>query len=313
MVSYNKVTINCPRVALDAVSEILVELSGGVQLEDELDYGNSSNFEEDYGIIPAQPNVTHVLPRAIGYFADDEQWNTNYQALLARLQELVELEILSQVPTVEVVALPNENWENNWKKYYHPVKISRYLTIVPAWEQYSAQDELEHVIYLDPGMSFGTGDHPTTKQSLQALELIATQGMTVIDVGTGSGILSLAARDLGAKKVVSFDLDPTAVHHANENFKLNQEDAVLHAEKQDLLTNVKQSADLILANILAEVIMPLIPQLDSHLNQGGHVILSGIINQYVDQIKRQLHCYHFEVAQELIMGDWHTLIVVRQS
>ena len=124
--------------------------------------------------------------------------------------------------SVSVSEVNEEEWATAWKKYYHPVKISERFTIVPTWEEYKPVSSDELIIELDPGMAFGTGTHPTTVMSIQALERIVKKDDVVIDVGTGSGVLSIAAAMLGAKKVTALDLDEVAVQSAKINIKLNK-------------------------------------------------------------------------------------------
>jgi len=152
--------------------------------------------------------------------------------------------------------LAEEDWADNWKKYFEPARITHDLTIVPSWTEYEATAG-EKIIKLDPGMAFGTGTHPTTKMSLFALEQVLRGGETVLDVGTGSGVLSIASSILGAKDIYAYDLDEVAVRVAQENIELNPGMENIHVAPGDLLRGVEIEADVIVANILADILVHL--------------------------------------------------------
>lgn len=195
------------------------------------------------------------------------------------------------------------------EKYYHPVRVTRFLTIVPSWEAYHAQDEAEKIITLDPGMAFGTGTHPTTRLTLQALETVLRGGETVLDVGTGSGVLSIASRYLGAKDVYAYDLDEVAVAAAKENMDLNPIAADVHVSANDLLKGIDHSADVIVANILADIIVLMIEDAWRLLKQDGTFIISGIIEDKKAMVLEALTKVGFVVHQLFNQGDWYAIIL----
>ena len=191
--------------------------------------------------------------------------------------------------------LQDDAWVDLWKKYYHPVRLTKYLTIVPSWEEYQKEQEDEILIRLDPGRAFGTGTHPTTQLALQALETSVRGNESMIDVGTGSGVLSIAARHFGVDKVYAYDIDDNAVTAAKENFALNPISNNIEVKPNNLLEGVHKNVDLIVANILAEIIVPLIPQAKSNLKDGGIFITSGIINDKKELILTELEQNGFVV------------------
>lgn len=168
------------------------------------------------------------------------------------------------------------DYENEWKKYYKPIKTKN-ITVVPTWIKYEPEAG-EVVMRLDPGMAFGTGSHATTRM---CLELMDAKGKDVIDVGCGSGILGIAAAMTGAKSVYMCDIDPLAVEFASENAKMNGVDATI--ECADLISGDRR-ADLIIANITADILMRLAKDLSKHLNEGGKVLLSGIIDERAEEV-----------------------------
>ncbi|WP_172369295.1 50S ribosomal protein L11 methyltransferase [Sporosarcina jiandibaonis] len=214
---------------------------------------------------------------------------------------------------IKTSVVDDEDWATAWKKYYHPVKISGRFTIVPTWEEYEpvASDEL--IIELDPGMAFGTGTHPTTVLCIQALEKYIEQDDIVIDVGTGSGVLSIASAMLGAKKVEALDLDHIAVKAAKENVELNKVDDVVEVTHGNLLETIDIKPDLIVANILADVIMSFSADAASILPDDGLFIVSGIIGEKRDEVKNDLTNKGFEIIESVFMEDWVALIAKKKG
>jgi len=202
-----------------------------------------------------------------------------------------------------------EDWATSWKQYYHPVKVSERFTIVPTWEDYEPKNSDEIIIELDPGMAFGTGTHPTTVMCLQALEKLVKPGDIVIDVGTGSGVLSIGAALLGAGKVIALDLDPIAVKAATENVKLNDVDKIVEVHEGNLLDKVEtREADIVVANILAEVIVTFTDDAYAVLKPGGTFITSGIIRAKKEEVKSALEKSGFAVEEVLMLEDWVSII-----
>jgi len=214
---------------------------------------------------------------------------------------------------VSVSEMDDSSWENEWKKYYHPVKISRYLTVVPNWLDYQPKYADEHIIKMDPGKSFGTGTHPTTYSCMQALELILGDANSLYDVGTGSGILSIQARQLGVKDIKAFDLDPEAVAAAKENIQMNPGCEDIEVFENSLLDGVDGKVDVIVANILWDIVLQFIPDINSHLNDNGFVILSGIINEKESLITEKMTEQGFLMLEAFHLKGWSTLIYRRKE
>lgn len=188
------------------------------------------------------------------------------------------------------------DYENEWKKYYNPIK-TKHITIVPTWIDYKASKG-EKIMRLDPGMAFGTGSHATTRM---CLELMDVNGKDVIDVGCGSGILGIAAKICGAKSVYMCDIDEQAVEFARQNASLNHVDAVI--ERADLLEGDRQ-ADFIFANITADILMRFSKSIGKHLRKGGIIVLSGIIDTREAEV---VQCYRdagYEIIERQSIDDW---------
>lgn len=210
--------------------------------------------------------------------------------------------------TITLSEINEEEWASAWKKYYKPVKISGKITITPTWEDYTPKSPDEMVIELDPGMAFGTGTHPTTVLSIQGIERYLKENDQVIDVGCGSGVLSIAAMLLGAREVYAFDLDDVAVKSAKLNVKLNKVDKHVMTKQNNLLDNVDKQADLIVSNILAEIIVRFIKEAWNNLKENGLFITSGIIQAKKDLVKSKLQQNGFTIIEVNEMEDWVSIV-----
>ncbi len=211
---------------------------------------------------------------------------------------------------VDQTPVDEEDWANSWKQYFKVLKIGERTVIRLSWEEYEKkQDEI--VIDLDPGMAFGTGSHATTSQAMELTEKYLKTGDKVIDVGTGGGIISIQAAKLGASFINAYDYDAVAVKSAERNVEDNNLSTVISVKQNDLLSGIQEKANLIIANIVADVIIRLIPQLDSHLSENGKIILSGIIEKRFQEIKELLEEYNFEIFESREKEGWYALGVKR--
>ena len=208
--------------------------------------------------------------------------------------------------------IKDEDWNTVWQKFYHPIDFSRHLAIVPEWEQYKPTFKDQNIIKLDPGLAFGTGSHKTTQLALIGLEQILIKPETVCDVGTGSGILAIASSILGARSVLATDISDEAITAANENISLNNLTNI-KVQKTNLLNKVKDKYDIIVANILAEILLDLIPELDEHLTSNGKVIFSGIDCDQIEKIKKALTANGFQIILSMQQGRWIGLIIERKD
>ena len=208
--------------------------------------------------------------------------------------------------------IKDEDWNTVWQKFYHPIDFSRHLAIVPEWEQYKPAFKDQNIIKLDPGLAFGTGSHKTTQLALLGLEQILIKPETVCDVGTGSGILAIASSILGARSVLATDISDEAITAANENISLNNLTNI-KVQKTNLLNKVTAKYDIIVANILAEILLDLIPELDEHLTSNGKVIFSGIDCDQIEKIKKALTANGFQIILSMQQGRWIGLIIERKD
>jgi ribosomal protein L11 methyltransferase len=215
------------------------------------------------------------------------------------------------LPEPHIRFLSETDWAEAWKSNYDVLRVGRRLVIKPTWRDYAPQPG-DLIIALDPGMAFGSGLHPTTRLCLEAMEDYICPGATVLDVGTGSGILAVAAARLGASHVLALDIDPLAARVAGENIALNQVESIVHVvvgtlEMADLRSH-QPAADLVLANILAETIIELVPALADSLSQQGMLVASGIIADRAEAVVTSLRQNGLSLAERRSQEDWVALI-----
>ena len=240
------------------------------------------------------------------YFAEEDNIEDVLEYVNERLTELKEMGLDLGEAKVEHEKMHEEDWANTWKQYYKPTKVGEKIVVKPIWEEYEAKDG-ELVVDLDPGMAFGTGTHETTRMCIQSLEKYVKEDSTVFDVGCGSGILAIAAAKLGAKLAVGVDLDPVAVESSIENVGYNKlkNIEILHG---NLVEVIDGKADIVVANILAEIICILTDDVKRVLKDGGVFITSGIIHDRVDMVCEKLEATGFEVMEKNRDGEWNCIV-----
>ena len=200
----------------------------------------------------------------------------------------------------------DEDWANNWKKYYKPLEIGEKLAIVPEWEAYDNDKRI--VIKINPGMAFGTGTHESTYMCLELLERYVKKDDEIFDIGYGSGILAIAALKLGAKRALAVDIDDKCIDASHENADLNNLEDKMDIKKVNLLDVVKGRADLIVSNIIAEIIVDEIKNLKNHMDKGGIFITSGIIKERRQMVIDALKENGFEIIDELEKNNWVAIV-----
>jgi len=308
-VKWSELSIHTTNDAVEAISNILHEAgASGVVIEDsdELARERENVFGEIYSLNPDDFPVDGVRVKA--YLAETSFLLETVEEIKLAINNLQKFNIDIGHNVVTVQEVDEEDWATAWKKYYHPVKISNRFTIVPTWEDYERVNTDELIIELDPGMAFGTGTHPTTVMCLQALEKTVQPNSSVIDVGTGSGVLSIGAAKLGASKIHALDLDEVAVKSAIENITLNKVEDIVQVTHGNLLDNVNEQVDIVVANILAEIIMTFTEDAFSIVKDGGLFITSGIIATKKEDVRESLQQAGFEIEEVMMMEDWVTII-----
>ena len=294
--------------ALEPISGIFYSLDcKGVAIEDPEDIlgreqGPLTWDFADINVLEHKGKVAVVK----AYFAEEDNIEDVLQYVNERLTELKEMGLDLGEAKVEHEKMYEEDWANTWKQYYKPSKVGEKIVVKPIWEEYEAKDG-ELVVDLDPGMAFGTGTHETTRMCIQALERYVKEESTVFDVGCGSGILAIAAAKLGAKLAVGVDLDPVVVESSIENVGYNnlKNIEILHG---NLVEVIDGKADIVVANILAEIICILTDDVKRVLKDSGVFITSGIIHDRVDMVCEKLEATGFEVIEKNRDGEWNCIV-----
>ncbi|MFS0888564.1 50S ribosomal protein L11 methyltransferase [Peribacillus frigoritolerans] len=311
---WSEFAIQTTNEAVEPVSNILHEAgASGVVIEDPLELVKEREnvFGEIYHLNPDDYPDEGVVIKA--YLPVNSFLGDTIDAIKESINNLQLFDIDLGKNVVSISEVNEEEWATAWKKYYNPVKISERFTIVPTWEDYTPVSSDELMIELDPGMAFGTGTHPTTVMCIQALERTVTPGDLVVDVGTGSGVLSIAAALLDAKRIQSLDLDEVAVQSAKQNVELNNVQDKVSVSQGNLLDGVNEQADIVVANILAEVIMRFTDDVAKVVKPGGFFIASGIIQTKKQDVKEAIIASGFTVEETILMEDWVAIIAKRNA
>ncbi|PAQ16537.1 50S ribosomal protein L11 methyltransferase [Bacillaceae bacterium SAOS 7] len=310
---WSEISIQTTNEAVEAISNILHEAgASGVVIEDpfELEREREDQFGEIYQLNPDDYPEEGVIVKA--YLPVNSFLAETAEGIAQSIKNLVEYNIDIGQNVMTLMEVNEEDWATAWKQYYNPVKISEKFTIVPTWEDYTPVSTDELIIELDPGMAFGTGTHPTTVMCLQALERYVQSDDHVVDVGTGSGVLSIGAALLGAKTVTALDLDEVAVESAKENVRLNHVEETVNVSKNNLLDGINEQVDVVVANILAEVIMSFTDEVAQVVKPGGYFISSGIISQKRDDVKEAVIAAGFDIEETVLMEDWVAIIAKKK-
>lgn len=309
---WNKITINTRTSAEDMISYELTELGAcGVEVEDHV-----SLTEEDMKVMYVDLLPDDIAPddgtaKIHCYFDEEEdleQITMKIQAMLHRLSEFMEI----GEGTISFDKTKEEDWVNNWKKFFKPIRLDEQIVIKPTWETLEDQTEDTVVVEIDPGTAFGTGSHETTKLCIQGMKPYIKEDTRILDVGCGSGILSIIALKLGAGHAVLTDIDPHAISASEENFEVNHiEEKRFEIYRGNVLDDPEFSKSLgqkcyplVVANILADVISPLIEMVDQFLTEDGVFVISGIIDTKEQEISEKLLNYGFEILETRRMKDW---------
>lgn len=306
-----EICVHTSEEAVEAVSNFMLECGlEGVAIEDSTIWKREwpSRYGEIYALSPE--NVPKKGARIKGYVALQEELETMIQKIKAYLDTLASAGLDPGPKTVTTKRLTKEDWLEPWKQHLHPIAVSDRLLVKPMGQKVeSALLEHKLVIELDPGLAFGTGHHPTTVQCLQFLEKHLKSGDRVIDVGCGSGILSIAAAKLGAKQIFAIDLDPQAIAETQKHIAINRLTEQIQVEQGDGLKTVTQKAELIVANLIAELHLSLLTDLPRVLTPGGRIIAAGILKEKEKIVREAFEKNGFRLIDRKHHEDWIAIVM----
>lgn len=303
MQEYMEVTISTTTAGSEIISDLLMRLgAAGTQILDRADLPDPSkptaNWElMDQSVIDAMPEDVQVKA-----WFDEAALNTVMGSLKEQLSLLQSQNEGLGTLSLSLQGVKEEDWAENWKQYYKPFRLGEHMVVKPTWEPWDTQAG-DLIIEIDPGMAFGTGTHETTAMCVGLIEKYY-QGGSLLDVGTGSGILAIAAARLGAKGIVAVDIDPDAVRVAQENVAHNGLTDAIDVREGDLLQGLSQRFQFAVANILAPVICMLAAPLKAHLLPGGKFICSGIIAEAESDVNEALLAAGYTIDEIQHKGDW---------
>ena len=304
-------TLDTHTDAVDMLSYMLDEIGvEGIEIEDHVPLSEEDKKKMFVDILP-DPEDNDGTAKVHFYM---EPENCNPEKIMMQVQDIFqEVKQFCNIGkgTISLSETEDKDWINNWKTFFKPFRAADNIVIKPTWETYEKENEDDILIEIDPGIAFGTGSHETTKLCIQALDKYVKKGDSVLDVGCGSGILSIAALKLGAAHATAIDIDEVAVKVAAENMEVNHIPASQYTLYDgDLITNsflkVKAGTghDIVVANILADVIIPLTGVIRPHLKKDGLYITSGIINTKEDEVREALIANGFEILGVEYMKEW---------
>ena len=311
MENWIEITIHTTNEASEIVESILLDYgSTGVAIEDPTTL--EENLHDDFGTIvelsPTDyPEVGVVVKGYINELNFDDETFNRFKDELEQLGKNINI---GEFFKIETTTIQDSDWENSWKDYFDILNIGEKFVIVPTWREYE-NEEGKYVINIDPGMAFGTGGHETTSLCIKNLEKYVKPHDNVIDVGCGSGILSIAASYLTDGNLKAVDLDKLAVDVSRENFALNNLENRIEVEESSLLTKEIKKYDVIVANILAHIIELMLEDAYKLLEDGGYFITSGIIKDKKDELLEKMLEQGFKLVEETSDNEWYSFVVTK--
>ncbi len=294
----------------DVVTDILYDVGAtGLAIEDPRDILELVQSEIDWDFI--DPDLIKVESNQIiikAYFAENKELEYIIQKIKERIKHHP---MLKEKNHITISSVDEKDWAESWKKYYKPTKIGKNILIKPSWEEAEVGKDTI-LVELDPGMAFGTGTHETTMMCSEALENHVKPGDLVYDIGCGSGILSIVAAKLGAKKVIGVDLDPVCVRVSSENIKINNVEDIVDIKRGDLLEVIEGNANVIVSNIIAEIIAKMVPSIKDYLKDQGVFIASGIIIEKIPLVENALLENNFIILDIVKKNEWACIIATNK-
>ena len=311
---WTELIVHTTTAGSDWVSDCLMELgASGTMIEDRADIPDPSKPHGIWEII--DPKLLDSMPEDVlvhAWFVPDE----TFPAVLSRLREKLDA-MRTEEPRfgallIDTRMVSEDAWAEVWKKYYKPFYAGSHLVVKPTWESFDPAPG-DRIIEIDPGMAFGSGTHETTGMCIALLEEVIRGGERVIDVGTGSGILAIAAALLGAGRVLAVDIDPDAVRVASENVVHNHVDHIVEVQEGDLLKATDETCRICVANIISDIIISFCAPLKAHIEPGGLFICSGVVRERTEEVRSALLQAGYSVLKTEHRGEWTAFLCRRDD
>lgn len=305
MGSWTQIRVACKAENIDTVASVMSMLDNGLLIEDanEIDQMNTCYGE----LIDEKMKNADRSHGAVSIYLPEDKNPADYVSFIKERLGSVGIGY-----EISLSGMKEEDWANSWKKYFKPVRIGKRLVVVPTWETYEPSPE-DVILELDPGMAFGTGTHETTRLCAMLIEDHMKPGARVLDVGTGSGILAIAAAKLGAESVSAYDIDPVAVRVARENCNANHCSNVM-CGVSDLLAGVKKPEngfDFVCANIVADIIVRMSGDIAKYMREGALLAVSGIIDTQADRVRSALEAGGLTHVKTSAENDWNAMLFTK--
>ncbi len=305
-------TLSTTTEAVDIVSATLNEYGiEGIEVEDKIPLTEEEKAKLFIDILPELEEDDGIA--YVHFYVEKDAEPEILDNIKAELEDMRAFCDMGSLD-IELTVTEDKDWINNWKEFFKPFHLEDNIVIKPTWEQYNPANESELVIEIDPGTAFGTGSHETTKLCVSAINKYLKSGMTLLDVGCGSGILSIIGEKLGGRDIIGIDVDENAVRVSIENAEVNkchdikfmQGNVIDNSELRKDIGLHKY--DIVVANILADIIIPLSDVAEDFMKRDSLFISSGIINTKAEQVKEALKNNNFDIVDEIHMGDWVSIV-----
>lgn len=309
-----ELTVLTTTAGADMVAQLLMDAgSSGVMIEDKNDVAANQRPEGQWDII--DEGIARRIGddvKVTGFYEVDASLNDRVRFVEGELRRIRALDLGFDAGKLEMLqqTFAEEDWAENWKKSFKPLRLGEHMVVKPGWCDCELRSG-DHVIEIDPGMAFGTGTHETTGMCVELVEKCVRPGMSAIDVGTGTGILAIAAAHMGARDVLAIDIDRVAVRVAAENIKLNGFEGVIRCAAGDLLESVDEVADVVIANIIADVIIGMAGPVRAHIVPGGTFICSGISSERRGDVEDALRSAGYAIFDVRERGGWCAMAASR--
>lgn len=302
---YIQVDIDVRAEEIEAVTGLL--LINGITdtvVEDPADLNRLLNKEADYEWDYISDEVLEMKNRRpkITFYMDDTEES------LRKIAEVSQkLAVSFPKASIKMLSADDSQWKDKWKEFFKPAKVGNRIVVKPTWEEYEAKED-ELIIQIDPGMAFGTGTHETTSLCLRLMEEYLKPGESVLDVGCGSGILSVGAALLGAGKILAVDIDPEAIRASKQNVELNGCEYIVKVQEGNLVEGLNFKANLVVANLMADLVIELSSHVAEHMRNGGTYISSGILIEKKEEVEEAIKNCGFVIEEIREDGMWCAIV-----